>query len=84
MGLGIPEEDFAVKCHVCGSMLQPVRTDLPFKVREGGIVIIKGLPVLQCENCREYLIEDPVMQRVEAILSKSDETAELEIVRFAA
>jgi YgiT-type zinc finger domain-containing protein len=59
-------------------------TDLPFKVSEQTIVIIKGLPVLQCENCREFLIEDTAMERVEALLAETGTTAELEVIRFAA
>ena len=46
--------------------------------------ILKGLPVLQCENCNEYLIDDPVMSRVEAILERVSADAELEIIRYAA
>ena len=49
-----------MKCHVCGASLRPVITDLPFKLGDQAIVIIKGLPVLQCEGCREFLIEDGV------------------------
>lgn len=73
-----------MKCHVCGSHMHPVETDLPFKVNEGSIVILKGLPVLQCGNCREYLIEDAVMARVDAMLLKVPGDAELEILRYAA
>lgn len=73
-----------MKCHVCGSRLEHATTDLPFKVSDHGIVIIKDLPVLQCENCREYLIEDPVMERVEKILEQGGDALELEVVRFAA
>lgn len=73
-----------MKCRVCGSMLQRVMTDLPFKVHDRSIVIFKELPVLQCQNCAEYLIEDPVMGRVEEHLSTVDRGAELEIIRFAA
>jgi YgiT-type zinc finger domain-containing protein len=73
-----------MKCHVCGGSLRNIVTDLPFKVGETAIVILKGLPLLQCENCREFLIEDAVMARVEAILDKADASVELEIVRFAA
>ena len=40
-------------------------TDLRFKVTEETIIILKGLPVWQCANCQEYLIEDAVMARVE-------------------
>ena len=78
------EENFHMKCRVCGSILQTIRTDLPFKVRDRGIVIFKELPVLQCQNCVEYLIEDPVMCRIEDLLSTVDKSAELKIIRFAA
>ena len=43
-------------------------------------MIIKGLPILQCENCNEYLIEVEVMEKIEAILERIDTTAELEIL----
>jgi YgiT-type zinc finger domain-containing protein len=73
-----------MKCSVCGSLLNPLITDLPFKVSDQTIVILKGLPVLQCENCGEYIIDDSVMNRVEGILQKLDVAAELEIIRYAA
>jgi YgiT-type zinc finger domain-containing protein len=40
-----------MKCAVCGGQLQPVHSDLPFKVSEQTIVILKHLAVWQCENC---------------------------------
>jgi predicted nucleic acid-binding Zn ribbon protein len=66
------EEIYRMKCHVCGSTMQAVITDL------------KDLPVVQCASCSEYLLDDPVMERVEEILAKVDAAAELEVVRFAA
>jgi len=73
-----------MKCHVCGSKMKPLTTDMPFKVDDTTIVIIKGLPVLQCESCSEYLLDDSVMKRTEEILDKVDSSAELEIIRYAA
>lgn len=73
-----------MKCTVCGGELKSAKTDLPFKVSDSTIVILKKLPVKQCENCLEYLIEDEIMERVEEILSQVDRHAELEIVRYAA
>ncbi len=73
-----------MKCRVCGSVLHMVRTDLPFKVNDKSIVIFKELPVLQCQSCTEYMIEDPVMDRIDELLSTVDAAAELEIIRFAA
>ena len=59
-------------------------TNLPFKLSDERIVILKQLPVLQCASCREYLIEDTVMARVEMLLVRTDSTAELEVLRYAA
>ncbi len=73
-----------MRCSVCGSKLRHLITDLPFKVSDTSIVILKGLPVLQCDNCREYLLDDLVMNRVEEILQRADAAAELEIIRYAA
>lgn len=73
-----------MKCGVCGDHLRPVHSDLPFKVSEQTIVILKDLPVLQCENCAQYLLEDRVLSRVEEILASIDNAAELEIIRYAA
>jgi YgiT-type zinc finger domain-containing protein len=73
-----------VKCHICGAALIRRETDLPFKLSETTIVIVKDLPVLQCEGCSQYLLEDPVMERVDAILGMADSRAELEIIRYAA
>ena len=59
-------------------------TDLPFKVRQKTIVILRDLPVHQCDHCGEYLLQDPVMERVEAMLGSVGSGAELEIFSYAA
>jgi len=73
-----------MKCHVCGGVLTPRSTDLPFKLDDTRIVIIRGLPVVECGNCPEYLLEDSVLSRVDQILERVDSTSELEIIRYAA
>jgi YgiT-type zinc finger domain-containing protein len=73
-----------MKCHVCGSNMKSMVTNLPFKINETTIVVLKDLPVLQCNNCNEYLLDDPVMKRVDEILEKVDTAAELEVIRYAA
>jgi len=73
-----------MKCRVCGSTLRPSITDLPFKVSDRTIVILKDLPVEQCEACSEYLIGDEVFVKVKALLSGVDTSVELEIIPFAA
>ncbi len=73
-----------MKCHRCGAVMEHVGTDLPFKVRENSIVIIKDLPVWQCGNCSEYLIEDEVMAKVDILLGRVDASVEVEILKYAA
>jgi YgiT-type zinc finger domain-containing protein len=71
-------------CHNCGGELENLITNLPFKIDYDSIAIIKGLPVLQCKNCGEYLIEDAVMEKVDRILTRIDKTTELEVLNYAA
>ena len=73
-----------MKCTICGATMNRVASDLPFKTTDHTIVILKSLPVLQCGNCAEYLIEDAVLSRVDEILATVDGAAELEVIRFAA
>jgi YgiT-type zinc finger domain-containing protein len=73
-----------MRCTVCGAAMRAGRSDLPFKTTEQTIVILKGLPMLQCENCAQYLIEDAVLARVDEILAAVDGAAELEVIRYAA
>ena len=61
-------------------MIIKIITDLPFKVDESSIIIIKRVPVLQCGNCSEFIIEDSVMEKVEQIMNGIDKAAELEIL----
>lgn len=72
-----------IKCRVCGGTLRATTTDLPFKVTERTIVVLKRVPVAQCDRCPEYLIADDVFASVEEFLAKANRDAELEIVPFA-
>lgn len=73
-----------MNCRIRGGKLEEGASDLPFKLDIHSITIIKNLPVLQCQNCSEYLIEDPIMERVDSILANIDRSAELEILSYAA
>ena len=39
---------------------------------------------MRCHNCGEYLLEDPVMKKVDAILDGIDHDVELETLTYAA
>jgi YgiT-type zinc finger domain-containing protein len=73
-----------MKCRICGARQQSTTTDLPFKTGDHSIVILKSLPVFQCDRCSEYSMDDPTFQRVEEILAGVGSGIELEIIPFAA
>jgi YgiT-type zinc finger domain-containing protein len=73
-----------MKCRVCGALLEHRVTDLPFKIGDSSIVVVKALPVLQCRQCGEIEMEDPTMRRVDQVLAGVDTSSELEVIRFAA
>ena len=78
------KESTTMKCAVCGAAMRATTSDLPFKTTEQTIVILKSLPILQCENCAQYLIEDAVLGRVDEILATINGAAELEVIQYAA
>jgi YgiT-type zinc finger domain-containing protein len=43
--------------------------DLPFKIGDTSIVIVKALPVLQCGQCGETELENLAMARVDRLLA---------------
>ena len=73
-----------MRCRVCGSQQTQTITDLPFKLGEHTIVILKGLPAWQCERCAEYSLADTTFARVEQLLARVESGTELEIIAFAA
>lgn len=71
-------------CTTCGGDMQSQVTDLPFKVGERSIVIVKDLPVIECPHCGAYLLHESVMAHVERILASADDNVELTVLRYAA
>lgn len=57
------QEDVRMKCRLCSGQLEPRITDLPFKIGDTSIVIVRAMPVLQCRQCGETELEDSAMRR---------------------
>jgi YgiT-type zinc finger domain-containing protein len=85
MGFGIPVKEVPkMRCRVCGGLLEHKVTDLPFKIGDSSIVILKALPVLQCRQCGETELAHETMLKVDEVLAGVDGSSELEVIRFAA
>ena len=68
-----------MKCRVCGGALEPRVTDLPFKIGDSSIVIVKALPVLRRLQCGDTELEHATMLRVDQLLGRVDRSTELEV-----
>ena len=73
-----------MRCRICGGPMEARVTDLPFKIGDSAIVILKSLPVLQCRQCGDTELEQATMSRVDQLLASVDRSAELEVIRYAA
>ena len=81
---GVACQEDQMRCRICAGVLEPRVTDLPFKIGDSSIVILRSLPVLQCRQCGDTELEQATMSRVDQLLAAVDESAELEIIRYAA
>lgn len=73
-----------MRCTTCGSDLAATMTDLPFRVTETAIIIVKGLPVMACELCPGYLIEDEPLSHLDQIMAGVGSSTELAVINFSA
>ncbi len=73
-----------MRCRVCGGAMEKRITDLPFKIGDTRIIIVRATPVLQCRQCGDTELENAEMQRVDCLLAAVDSSAELEVIRYAA
>jgi YgiT-type zinc finger domain-containing protein len=69
-----------MKCRICGGLLEARVTDLPFKIGDTAIVIVRASPVFQCGQCGETELDNVAMSRVDPILARVDRSAELEVI----
>ena len=56
--------------------------DLPFRLGDSAIMIVKSLPALECDQCGDTELENQVMTQVDRLLAKDEPPSE--VVRFAA
>jgi hypothetical protein len=73
-----------MRCRICGGLLESRVADLPCKIGDSAIVILRSLPVLQRRQCGDTELEQATMSRVDQLLGAVDGSAELEVIRYAA
>jgi YgiT-type zinc finger domain-containing protein len=78
------QEESKMRCRTCGASFESHIADLPVKISDTSIVILRGLPVLQCRQCGDTELENRTMLRVDELLGGIDTSTELEVIRYAA
>ena len=73
-----------MRCHTCGGNMNSIQTDLPFKLDDHRILVVKDVPVEQCNNCGDFLLSDKVLKIIDEIIEVTDDSVELEVRRYAA
>ena len=73
-----------MKCHVCGTPMKRVVSDLPFRVNRSVMIILRDLPLMQCSECGAYAFEESVMERVHEIVQKLHSPSHLDAVLYPA
>lgn len=73
-----------MKCHVCGTQMKTVVADLPFRADRSVMIILRGVPLLECCECGAYALEDVVMERVHERVKGLISPSHLDAVRYAA
>jgi YgiT-type zinc finger domain-containing protein len=73
-----------MKCHVCGTSMTRVVSDLPFRVNRSVMIILRDLPLMECTECSAYAFEDRVMERVHEIVERLRSPSHLDVIRYAA
>jgi len=46
------------------------------------MVILKSLPVFQCDRCSEYSVDDSTFRQAEEIVARANSSSELTIIPF--
>ncbi len=70
-----------MRCRVCGGRLEARVTDMPFRIGDTAIVIVRSLPVFQCGQCGDTELDSTAMARVDNLLAQVDRSSEPEVVR---
>lgn len=59
-----------MKCPLCKGSMKPGKTNLPYSLDKGNVVVVINVPALVCEQCGDDFVEIDIVRRVEKIMDK--------------
>jgi len=57
-------------CPLCKGHMAPGKTNLPFNLGQGSIVVLVNVPALVCDQCGDDFVEIEVVRKVEKIIAR--------------
>jgi YgiT-type zinc finger domain-containing protein len=59
-----------MKCPLCKGTMSAGKTNLPYDLKEGNVVVIINVPALVCEQCGDDFVEIDIARKVEKLLER--------------
>lgn len=59
-----------MKCPLCKGTMAPGKTNLPFNLEGGNIIVVTHVPALICDQCGDDFIEINVVRKVEKLVDR--------------
>jgi YgiT-type zinc finger domain-containing protein len=59
-----------MKCPLCKGLMSAGKTNLPYDLNEGNVVVILNVTALVCEQCGDDFVEIYVARKVEKLLDR--------------
>jgi len=59
-----------MKCPLCKGSMSAGKTNLPYELKKGNVVVIINVPALVCEQCGDDFVEIDIARKVEKLLER--------------
>lgn len=60
-------------CPLCKGKMEPGTTILPFKMKNGRVIVVLNVPARICEQCGEEYVDMEVVRNVESLLDRAEQ-----------
>ena len=59
-----------MKCPLCKGSMSEGKTNLPYDLTEGNVVVILNVPALVCDQCGDDFVEIDIARKVEKLVER--------------
>ncbi len=59
-----------MKCPLCKGIMESGKTNLPFSLEGGNVVVVINVPALVCGQCGDDFVQIDIVRKVEIIIDR--------------